>query len=72
MNTATPTVALVTLYLLAVRWLRDGRKRWFHEQFGHSSLSSMTLDDGQAIQQCLYQLEFPFTAQKALEFALFR
>ena len=32
----------------------------------------MTTTDAQEIQWDLYQLEFPFTTQKSLEFALFR
>ncbi|KAL1306713.1 hypothetical protein AAFC00_005381 [Neodothiora populina] len=46
-----------------------------HASFNYhsrESFANMTLEDAQRIQKYLYELEFPFTTQKALEFALFR
>lgn len=46
-----------------------------HAQYPYkdrASFAKMTMADAQDIQWYLYQVEFPFTTQKALEFALFR
>ncbi|KAI4730291.1 hypothetical protein E4T49_01917 [Aureobasidium sp. EXF-10728] len=59
-------------YLLTVAYLRNNRKRQKHHQYTHTSLSQLTLSEAQEIQLYIFDLEFPFLAQKALEFALFR
>ncbi|KAI5244938.1 hypothetical protein E4T43_03502 [Aureobasidium subglaciale] len=59
-------------YLATVRYFRNQRKTQKHQLYKHDDLSTITLEDAQQIQLYLYELEFPFIAQKALEFALFR
>ncbi|CAD0107687.1 unnamed protein product, partial [Aureobasidium uvarum] len=59
-------------YLLTVAYLRNQRKHQKHQQYDHKSLSELTLAQAQEIQLYIFELEFPFLAQKALEFALFR
>ncbi|KAI5206207.1 hypothetical protein AUEXF2481DRAFT_35405 [Aureobasidium subglaciale EXF-2481] len=59
-------------YLATVRYFRNQRKTQKHQLYKHDDLSAITLEDAQEIQLYLYELEFPFIAQKALEFALFR
>lgn len=73
----SPSFILVPLilYLLLVALLRNHRLRQTLEQFPYTnrkSLSSMTNEDAFYIQQTLAELEFPFTFEKALQFALFR
>ncbi|KAH0284001.1 hypothetical protein M436DRAFT_74095 [Aureobasidium namibiae CBS 147.97] len=59
-------------YLLTVFYLRNSRKHQKHIQYNPKPLSSITLAQAQEIQLYIFELEFPFLAQKALEFALFR
>jgi hypothetical protein len=62
-------------YLLLCRLLRYVWRSRKHAQYRYkdrASFAKMTMTDAQDIQWYLYQLEFPFTTQKALEFALFR
>ncbi|KAI5261092.1 hypothetical protein E4T47_09517 [Aureobasidium subglaciale] len=59
-------------YLATVRYFRNQRKTQKHQLYKYDDLSTITLEDAQQIQLYLYELEFPFIAQKALEFALFR
>jgi hypothetical protein len=58
-------------YLLTVAYLRNQRKKQKHLQY-IKPLSAITLAEAQEIQLYIFELEFPFLAQKALEFALFR
>lgn len=58
-------------YLLTVAYLRNSRKTAKHMQYT-KPLTSITLAEAQEIQLYIFELEFPFLAQKALEFALFR
>lgn len=65
----------VLAYLVLCRLLRFTWMYWKHAQYPYkdrASFAKMTMTDAQDIQWYLYQLEFPFTTQKALEFALFR
>src|SRR2546430_8033284 len=65
----------VLAYLLLCRLLRYAWMSRKHAQYRYNdraSFAKMTMTDAQDIQWYLYQLEFPFTTQKALEFALFR
>jgi len=60
-------------YLATAHYLRHHRQKQKHHQYNYSAnLSAITLDHAQQIQLYLFELEFPFIAQKALEFALFR
>ena len=68
-------VVLFMLYPLVCALLRNDRLRTMYETFPYttrSSFASMTDDDAQQIQQIAAELEFPFTFEKALQFALFR
>jgi len=65
----------VLAYLVLCRLLRYAWMNRKHAQYAYknrASFAKMTMTDAQDIQWYLYQLEFPFTTQKALEFALFR
>lgn len=59
-------------YLLTVAYLRNQRKQQKHTQYNPKDFSTITLAEAQEIQLYIFELEFPFLAQKALEFALFR
>lgn len=59
-------------YLLTVFYLRNSRRKAKHIQYNPKSLATITLFEAQEIQLYIFELEFPFLAQKALEFALFR
>lgn len=66
---------LLLLYPLLVAYLRYDRLRSTQKHYGYTtrpSLGHMTDDDAYEIQLSIAQLEFPFTFQKALQFALFR
>ncbi|KAL8879257.1 MAG: hypothetical protein Q9198_003099, partial [Flavoplaca austrocitrina] len=66
---------LLLLYPLLVAYLRYDRLRSTQKHYGYTtrpSLGRMTDDDAYEIQLSIAQLEFPFTFQKALQFALFR
>ncbi|KAI4843621.1 hypothetical protein E4T44_06646 [Aureobasidium sp. EXF-8845] len=58
-------------YLFTVAYLRNQRKKQKYLQY-IKPLSAITLAEAQEIQLYIFELEFPFLAQKALEFALFR
>lgn len=63
------------IYPLIVNFLRLHRLRSSRKVFPYTNrttFSSMTNDDAFRIQQNLVELEFPFTFEKALQFALFR
>ena len=63
------------LYPLLIALLRHHRLRKTLETFPYTTrktFASMTLSDAFHIQQTISELEFPFTFQKALQFALFR
>ena len=63
------------LYPILCALLRYHRLRQTLEEFPYTtrkSFASMTNEDAFHIQQNLNSLEFPFTAEKALQFALFR
>ena len=63
------------LYPLLIALLRHHRLRTTLETFPYTTrktFASMTLSDAFHIQQTIAELEFPFTFQKALQFALFR
>lgn len=65
----------ILLYLVIVALLRHQRLRQTLKAFPYntrSSFSSMTDADAAQIQLVLSELEFPFTFEKALQFALFR
>lgn len=66
---------LLLAYPLIVSFLRYRRIKNTLDRFPYpdrASLTSMTDNDAQLIQASMAQLEFPFTFEKALQFALFR
>ena len=68
------TVAAVG-YVLVCRILRYRARNKTHAKYSYNtleSLRSMTNEEAFEIQQGLYATEFPFTTEKALQFALFR
>jgi len=75
---ATPlpiTCTLIVTYLLLVRLLRYRGLRRIQREYNYrtrSSLATMTNDDAWNIQKYIMEQEFPFTSEKALQFALFR
>ena len=58
---------LVLCRLLRYAWM--SRKQAKYPYKDRASFAKMTVTDAQDIQWYLYQLEFPFTTQKAVEFA---
>ncbi|GFF25827.1 hypothetical protein IFM46972_01559 [Aspergillus udagawae] len=70
------TAACLVVYLALTLSLRFQRLRSIKARYRkystRESLASMTGHDAWAIQKQILQLEFPFTALKALQFALFR
>ena len=65
----------IVLYLLTIALLRKHRLRSLLETFPYTSrrsFASMTLEHAFHIQLSISTLEFPFTFQKAMQFALFR
>ncbi|KAL6718062.1 hypothetical protein ACLMJK_004147 [Lecanora helva] len=65
----------IILYLLLVFIFRHHRLRQLLEDYPYTtrrSLRDMTNEDAFFIQQIIGELEFPFTFEKALQFALFR
>ncbi|THX19120.1 hypothetical protein D6D17_01573 [Aureobasidium pullulans] len=65
--------SLAAGYLATAHYLRHHRQKQKHHQYNYTAnLSAITLDHAQQIQLYLFELEFSFIAQKALEFALFR
>jgi hypothetical protein len=78
MDLVTATMSFPTVlvffgagYLLLTHYLRYNRKTQLLS-IKTSSSSPLTLSQAHSIQLALFQLEFPFVAQKALEFALFK
>jgi hypothetical protein len=66
-------ISAVLSYLFIVRLLRYRREDESFKEFpSRASLSKMTFQQAEKIQNRLSQLEFPFTFEKALQFALFR
>ncbi|GAB7350864.1 hypothetical protein MBLNU459_g1388t1 [Dothideomycetes sp. NU459] len=68
-------VPILIIYVFAANALRFRRMKQKHRDFNYpnrDSLASMTVDDAQKIQLYLLKFEFPFTTEKALQFALFR
>ena len=66
---------LFGFYLTLVVFLRKRRLRSIFAKYPHitpTSFASMTSEDAYLIQQQLGEMEFPFTFEKALQFALFR
>ena len=62
-------------WLALVRLLRYQRRNQKQRQYAyktHADMKNMTATHAFEIQKYLYDVEFPFTTQKALEFALFR
>jgi hypothetical protein len=63
------------IYLLLQRTLRFFRIKRMMTSYPYNnleSLASMTNDHAYEIQRDIFQLEFPYTAAKALGYALFR
>ena len=60
---------IITAFLRSDRRRRTLRRYPYHDR---STFASMTDNDAQAIVRTLSQLEFPFTFEKALQFALFK
>ena len=74
-NMWSSVVIVAVLYICVSNMIRFLRMRKMHSEFGYTtrgSLAKMSIGDAQKIQKYLFRLEFPFTTQKALEFALFR
>lgn len=72
---STLSLSLFLLYLTLVFLLRHQRLRRTLSTYPYptrSSFSTMTNPDAFRIQQTIGELEFPFTFEKALQFALFR
>ena len=66
---------LCICYLTLVAFCRNVRLRSTLSKYPYStrtSFASMTNEDAYLIQQSLTELEFPFTLEKSLQFALFR
>jgi hypothetical protein len=62
-------------YPLLTAALRFQRVKYLKRKFKYDtkeSLASMTNDDAWKIQQTIAELEFPWTFEKAMQFALFR
>lgn len=71
----SPIYLLVLLYPTLVLFFRHRRLRKTLQKYPYptrSSFSSMTNEHAFYIQQTIGELEFPFTYEKALQFALFR
>ena len=74
-TSVSPTTLMVLLlaYLLVVRLLRHRRPARFSRQYPTpGSMAQMTILSAQAIINQQGELEFPFTFEKGLQFALFR
>lgn len=68
-------LALVFSYSLLCRSLRFRRVKQQREKFGfktRESFAKMTANEANAIGKYIFELEFPFTSEKAAQFALFR
>lgn len=68
-------IPLLLTYLVTVRVFRNAHLRATTRAFPYPTqrrFASMTDEDAYRIQQVVAELEFPFTFEKALQFALFR
>lgn len=71
----TAAVSLGVGYLVLVQALRFQRERSLRRRFAYpdrASLKNMTVEDAQKIIKELSSLEFPFTNETSLQFALFK
>jgi hypothetical protein len=62
-------------YLALVRLLRYRKRNSVARKFPYKTradFKNMTADDAQAIVKLVFEVEFPFLAEKSLQFALFR
>ena len=62
-------------YLALVRMLRYRKRNSVARKFPYKTrdqFKNMTADDAQAIVKLVFEVEFPFLAEKSLQFALFR
>ena len=62
-------------YLALVRLLRYRKRDSVARKFPYKTradFKNMTADDAQAIVKLVFEVEFPFLAEKSLQFALFR
>ena len=69
------TLALIFSYSMLCRFLRFRRMKQKHAQYPYKtpeSFANMTADDAYEIVKYTFSLEFPFTMEKAAQFALFR
>ncbi|OCK80615.1 hypothetical protein K432DRAFT_297294 [Lepidopterella palustris CBS 459.81] len=69
------TLGLIFSYSILCRFLRFRRMRRKHAQYPYAtreSYAKMTADDAFEIAKYCFTLEFPFTTEKAAQFALFR
>ena len=68
-------LAVLAGYLVLVRKLRNLRRHRKHAEYPYKTredFSKMTAEDACAIVVYCMTLEFPFTSEKALQFALFK
>lgn len=68
-------VPFFLVYILLCRLLRFQRVRQKHAFYPYrtrDSFARMTGEHAYEIQRYIFDTEFPFTAEKALQFALFR
>lgn len=68
-------LAVSVTYLIIVRMLRFGRIERLQRHYNYrtrAALAHMTDHEAWEIQRAMSQLEFPFTFEKSLQFALFR
>lgn len=69
------TLTFFLMYVLLVRVLRYRRLAQLHKRYNYptrASMAKMTDFEAWEIQRTMSQLEFPFTFEKSLQFALFR
>ena len=62
-------------YMALVRLLRYRKRNSIARQYPYKTradFAKMTADEAQAILKQVFQVEFPFLTEKALQFALFR
>jgi hypothetical protein len=75
LHPATVVLGTTAIYLLlqrTLRFLRTKRMMTSYPYKNLESLANMTNDHAYEIQRDIFQLEFPYTAAKALGYALFR
>ncbi len=68
-------IVLGVSYLFLCALLRYRRRDKKHADYPYKTradFARMTVEHAQQIQEYIYQLEFPWVANKALEFALFK